>query len=68
MTFSLSLQGPQQKRRAATMAEPYFADGKRRWGSGGGEQAGGMLEGFILVMVIGLLVWKWDHSRKPQPV
>lgn len=27
-----------------------------------------VLEGFILVMVIGLLVWKWDHSRKPHSV
>lgn len=45
-------QGPRQKRRATTMADSFCLE---RGGGGGGA---GVLEGFILVMVIGLLVWK----------
>lgn len=55
------LQGPQRKCRAATMADSLCLE-KR----GGCRVFEGVLEGFILVMVIGLLVWKWDHSRKPH--
>lgn len=54
---------PLQKCRATTMAESL--PGKRERGA---VRDGGLLEGFILVMVIALLVWKWDHWREPHSV